>query len=76
MHILVDWLAHNLPRPAPGVESFRLIKADGQEVRCARGAGGEAGDLFKLALGGSLGGSIAIVNICQAMESVGNQCNL
>ena len=38
----------------PGVESFRLIKADGQEVCCARGAGGEAGDLFKLALGGFL----------------------
>lgn len=40
---------------APGVESFRLIKADGQEVCCARGAGGEGGDLFKLALGGFLG---------------------
>lgn len=34
------------------VESFRLLKADGQEVCCARGAGGEGGDLFKLALGG------------------------
>ena len=37
------------------VESFRLIKADGQEVSCSRGADGEAGELFKLALGGSLG---------------------
>ena len=51
---LVEWVAHP---GAPGVESFRLIKADGQEVCCARGAGGEGGDLFKLALGGFLGSS-------------------
>ena len=40
---------------AESVESFRLIKADGQEVRCSRTAEGEEGELFKLALGGYLG---------------------
>ena len=39
------------------VESFRLIKADGQEIRCERGSG-EKGELFKLALGGLLGASL------------------
>ncbi|CAK9063882.1 unnamed protein product [Durusdinium trenchii] len=34
------------------VESLRLIKADGQEVVCSRGATGEEGELFSLALGG------------------------
>ena len=35
------------------VESFRLIKADGEDVTCSRG---EAAELFKLALGGPFGG--------------------
>ena len=37
------------------VESFRLIKADGEEVTCSRGAAGASGELFKLALGGCFG---------------------
>ena len=37
---------------AESVEEFDLIKWDGEKVKCRRGADGEAGELFSLALGG------------------------
>lgn len=45
------------------VESFRLIKADGQDVSCSRGAPGESGELFQLALGGFLGFTTTLASV-------------